>query len=149
MLHDTGMMAIPPIDGELGAKLVEWGTTGNVVKVLFGDPEGDGPSLVWSWFGPGYPLARHSHHGADCLYYVSKGELQMGAQTVKAGEGFFLPDGAPYSYTAGPEGVEVLEFRASSSFDIRFSESDARWGQILETIRDNRDQWDAMPHEVG
>ena len=110
LLHATQMMSMPTMDPPAPAELIEWATASSqVVKVLFGDPESGGMSLVWSWFAPHFPLPRHSH-SADCLYYVSKGELHMGNLVVKEGEGFFVPSGAPYAYTAGPDGVEVLEF---------------------------------------
>ena len=38
-------------------EMMEWATaSGHVVKVLFGDPDADGMSLVWSWFAPNYPF---------------------------------------------------------------------------------------------
>ena len=81
-------------------QMLAWGTSGgNVVKVLFQAAD-DGMSLVWSWFGPDYPLPRHSHN-ADCLYYVVAGEARMGNRVIAAGAGFFVPAGAPYAYTAG------------------------------------------------
>ena len=37
---------------------MEWAlSSGQVVKVLFGDPEAGGMSLVWSWFAPSLPVA--------------------------------------------------------------------------------------------
>jgi hypothetical protein len=141
MLYETAMMSMPTLDPPAMDEMMEWATaSGNVVKVLFGDPEAGGMSLVWSWFAPNFPLPRHSH-SADCLYYVTKGELHMGRQVVGQGEGFFVPDGAPYAYTAGPDGVEVLEFRGTSSFDMQITESLDRWGKMLESVRAHRDQW--------
>jgi hypothetical protein len=60
---------------------------------------------------------------------------------IREGEGFFVPDGAPYAYSAGPEGVEVLEFRAVSTFDMQITESLARWAKMVETSRAHRDAW--------
>ncbi|MBT3427711.1 MAG: hypothetical protein HOL98_18320 [Gammaproteobacteria bacterium] len=72
-----------------------------------------GMSLVHVWFGANFPLFRHSHPKfGDCLYYVVAGEIIMGNQTLKAGSTFFVPNGQPYKYKAGPAGVELLEFRA-------------------------------------
>ena len=149
MLFETTVMHMPTTDPPAMDQVIEWGTSGgNVVKVLFGDPESDGMSLVWSYFAPEYALPRHSH-SADCMYYVTKGELRMGSQVVTEGEGFFVPDGAPYAYTAGPEGVEILEFRAKSTFDMKITESLARWDQILEGVREHRDEWTRdMPNHI-
>lgn len=86
---------------------------GSVVTPLFFEKKMDGMSLVHAWFGPGFPLFRHSHPKyGDCLYYVVAGEAHLGNRVLKAGDGFFVPNGAPYRYTAGPDGVEVLEFRS-------------------------------------
>lgn len=143
LLHETGMMSMPTLDPPAMDEMMAWATGGGqVVKVLFGDPEGSGMSLVWSWFGPGFTLPRHSH-SSDCLYFVHRGEVHLGNAVLGAGDGFFLPDGAPYAYSAGPEGVEILEFRGVCSFDMRITESLGRWGQIVETSKANKERWAA------
>ncbi len=86
---------------------------GTVTTPLFGQGGRDGMSLVHVWFGPDFPLFRHSHpRYGDCLYYVVAGEVVLGSQRLGPGDGFFVPNEMPYKYKAGPEGVEVLEFRA-------------------------------------
>ena len=86
---------------------------GTVTTPLFGQGGKDGMSLVHVWFGPDFPLFRHSHpRYGDCLYYVLAGEVVLGSQRLGPGDGFFVPNEMPYKYKAGPEGVEVLEFRA-------------------------------------
>jgi quercetin dioxygenase-like cupin family protein len=143
LLHETSVMSMPVMDPLAPEQMLEWATSGGyVVKVLFGDPDAGGMSLVWSWFAPHYVLPRHSH-SADCMYYVTKGELHLGNQVVGAGEGFFVPANAPYAYAAGPDGVEILEFRSTSSFDMRISESLGRWSQIVDGVRAHRDEWAA------
>jgi hypothetical protein len=140
-IYDTGMMSLPTMEPDATDQMVEWATSGGqVVKVLFGDPDGTGMSLVWSWFGPGFDLPRHSH-SADCLYFVHRGEVRMGNLVIGEGDGFFLPLAAPYAYTAGPAGVEILEFRNVCSFDMRITESLGRWDQIVEGVRANRERW--------
>ncbi len=95
LLYETQLMKMPTMDPPAPDEMMEWATaSGQVVKVLFGDPEAGGMSLVWSWFAPNFPLPRHSH-SADCLYYVTKGELHMGRQVVKEGEGFFVATARP------------------------------------------------------
>ena len=143
MLHETTVMSMPVMDPVAPDEMVEWGASpGHVVKVLFGDPDAGGMSLVWSWFGPHFVLPRHSH-SADCLYYVTKGELHLGNRVMGSGEGFFVPADAPYAYSAGPDGVEILEFRSTSTFDMRITESIPRWSQIVDVVRTHRDQWAA------
>jgi hypothetical protein len=95
------------------AEMVRAIAPGSAVTPLFAQGGTDGMSLVHAWFGPNFPLFRHSHPKyGDCLYYVVAGEIHMGSRVLKAGDGFFVPNGAPYKYRAGPDGVEVLEFRA-------------------------------------
>ncbi len=86
---------------------------GTSTTPLFAQRGPGGMSLVHVWFGPNFPLFRHSHpRYGDCLYYVIAGEITMGGRTLRAGSTFFVPNGQPYKYTAGPAGVELLEFRA-------------------------------------
>jgi len=140
-LVEAKMMSMPTMEPEAYPQLHEWAQQGGQdVRVLFADPDGSGLSLVWSWFGPGYVLPRHSHSG-DCVYFVHRGELHMGNAVLRAGDSFFLPNAAPYAYTAGPEGVEVLEFRASCAFDMHITESLGRWDHIVENAKARRDDW--------
>jgi hypothetical protein len=68
---------------------------------------------------------------------------------VKEGEGFFVADGASYAYTAGPEGVEVLEFRSVSEFDMQITESLPRWAKMVEIARENSETWaEELPAHV-
>jgi len=122
-LFESGTMSPPVFDTEDQRSLAADGdrspkiAAGTHNTVLFrGDGE-DGFSLVRAWFGPHYVLPRHTHDG-DCLYYVVEGSLVMGSQRLGAGDGFFVPSGAPYGYDAGPEGVVVLEFRSCTSFGM-------------------------------
>ena len=140
-LYDTGIMSMPTMDPEAPDQMVEWALSGgHLVKVLFQQGGDDGMSLVWSWFGPNYVLPRHSH-SADCLYYVVSGEARLGNRVVPAGGGFFVPADAPYAYTAGPEGIQILEFRGVSSFDMKITEGLGRWDKIVEIVRENKDTW--------
>jgi quercetin dioxygenase-like cupin family protein len=144
LLHETDMMSMPTMDPPAPEQMMEWATSGgHLVKALFRQ-ENNGMSLVWSRFAPGYPLPRHSH-SADCLYYVVAGEARMGARTVPAGAGFFVPAGAPYAYSAGPDGIEILEFRNVGSFDMQITESLDRWDRIVDEVRDNKTAWDESP----
>ncbi len=145
-LYESGIMSMPTMDPDAPDQLVEWALSGgHVVKTLFRQP--DGMSLVWSWFGPGYALPRHSH-SADCLYFVIAGEAHLGNRVVEAGAGFFVPADAPYAYTAGPEGIQILEFRDVAEFDMKITESIPRWDRIVEIVRANKDDWQAAAPEA-
>jgi hypothetical protein len=109
--------------------------------VLFRDVASNGFSLVHAWFGENFPLPRHKHAG-DCLYFVLKGELRMGSKIVSAGDGLFVPSGRPYTYRAGPGGVEVLEFRMVSSFDMDTLDQDLeKWQSYTQIGEDMAEVW--------
>ena len=144
-LSESQLMSAPVMDPmPERAVLKAVGTSsGYINKVLFGDPEQGGMSLVRLWYAPFYALPRHSHD-ADCLYYVVAGEAHLGSRVLVAGDGFFVPAGAPYAYSAGPDGVEVLEFRSTSSFGIHVTESPERWAQIAALADSHREEWAAQ-----
>jgi mannose-6-phosphate isomerase-like protein (cupin superfamily) len=134
-------------------KLYEAGISdGYVARVLFESVETNGFSLVYAWFKKDFPLTAHLHN-ADCLYYVIGGELILGkgiaSETIRAGDGFFVPSGHMYSYTAGSEGVEILEFRSVSKFNIEYKGGPpATWDALAAVVAANREQWkSAIPPE--
>lgn len=132
---------MPEIDPSLVRHAIELGAAkGDTAKVLFQRDGDGGMSLVWVRFAPHYVLPRHSH-SADCAYFVVSGELRMGSRVVPAGSGFFVPKDAPYAYTAGPEGVVLLEFRTTAHFDMRITESPERWERIVEVARERKGEW--------
>jgi len=115
---------------------------GQTVKLLFSAP---GFSLTYAWFKSGFPLPRHSHD-ADCLYYIVAGSLTLGTEALGAGDGFFVPADAAYAYTPGPDGVEVLEFRQTDHFNIKFlAGSPAYWAKAVEAVRAEREGWSRQP----
>ena len=111
-------------------------------------------SLSHNWFGPNFPLFRHSHpRFGDCLYYVLGGELEMGNRKLGRGSTIFLPNGQPYKFTAGPDGVEVLEFRAgggdekASGTIVKETSLDAIQ-QIIDRCHEVDSDWQA-PKRMG
>lgn len=142
-----------PVRQKIGEMMRALGN-GSSVTPLFWQGGENGMSLVHAWFGPNFPLFRHSHPAyGDCLYYVVAGEAVLGRRRLKAGSTFFIPNGMPYKYKAGPAGVEVLEFRAGGG------EPDAPGMKLHETSLDaiqrlidaadeNRPNWQA-PTRIG
>lgn len=126
------------------AKLQEAGATegaGEKVLCLFKEPRPDGLSLCYAWFKSGFILPRHSHN-ADCVYYVIAGEINLGRQVLRKGDGFFVPNGAPYSYQVGPDGAEVLEFRNATEFHFLFGKNDeSHWQRMANAVRENSERW--------
>jgi hypothetical protein len=130
-------------------------TPGNIVNSLFAQGGENGMSLVHAWFGPNFPLFRHSHpRFGDCLYYIVAGQAILGSQVLNAGDGFFVPNGMAYKYRGGPDGVEILEFRAGGGV------ADAPAIELLESSVDSirqitasatqlRSEWDNPPTHIG
>jgi hypothetical protein len=136
------------------AEMVESIQGGSAVTVLFRQDSPDGMTLVHAWFGPNFPLFAHSHpRYGDCLYYVVAGEIILGRQRLGPGAGFFVPNGHPYKYTAGPAGVELLEFRAGGGEPdapgMKLDEHSLNAVQhIIDRAREHSDSWRA-PENIG
>ncbi len=147
--HAGTMTTVPPPPADqarAGEALAAGMGDGGENRVLFSAP---GFSLTHVWFKSGYPLPRHSHD-VDCLYCVIAGSLTLGRDTLGSGDGFFIGAGTPYTYTAGPDGVELLEFRTREQFDIRLlMSSDAAWNRIIETARSRHSSWLEEPPPSG
>ena len=146
---ETDFMAMPEMSAEAlaagGPEIYMASAPGTDVRVAVRQtPEEGGFSILHVWFKADYPVPRHSHD-ADCLYYIVSGSALLGAQTLKAGDGFFIPAGAPYAYDAGPDGVELLEIRhCVRQFDFQMLESNAgKWTAMADTIASHREAWEA------
>ncbi len=105
---------------------------GYLTDVPFSRP---GMSLARLRLKSGYPLPLHSHD-CDCLYYVTAGSVEIGTETLVAGDGFFVGKDVPYGYCAGPYGAVVIEFRSTDRFNMRI---------LLKTAS----AWDKVAGEVG
>ena len=148
-LMESGYMTWPTMSDSARESLTETLTAGgqagqHVRLIALQTPEEGGFSLVHVWFKANYPLPRHSHD-SDCMYYVISGEAHMGNQVLRAGDSFFVPAEAPYVYTAGPDGVEVLEIRHDvAQFDMKIPDAPAtRWQEMTEISVANRDRWES------
>jgi hypothetical protein len=118
---------------------------GSLIKVLYSAP---GFSLVYVWFKAHFPLVRHSHSN-DCLYYIISGDIRLGTERLGPGDGFFVPGDAPYTYTVGDEGVELLEFRHSSTFETRnVGATQAFFDRAVKAVRKNQADWRTTPQPL-
>ena len=122
---------------------------------LFGQDESPNEmSLSHVWFGPNFPLFRHSHPGSgDCLYYVVAGEIVLGRRKLGSGSVVFLPSGMPYKFKAGPAGAEVLEFKAGGGDEnapgLRLEEHSLdSIQQLIDEGNEHRHEWKA-PERIG
>lgn len=153
-LFESGTMSFPEFDADDQAEIAGDGprspklALGTHDQVLFRGEGEHGFSLVRAWFGPHYVLPRHTHDG-DCMYYVERGSLTMGSQTVEAGDGFFVPEGAPYGYDAGPDGVVVLEFRTVTSFGMKIVGGQVdRLRRMASAADEHGDTWVAQREQI-
>ena len=124
--------------------------------LLFSQKGPHGISLVHVWFGANMPLFRHSHpRFGDCLYYIITGEVRLGSQVLGAGDGVFIPNEMPYKYTAGSEGVQLLEFRAGDGITgapgmLLNEPSLDSMQQIIDVSNAQHDTWLATsPEEIA
>lgn len=142
-----GMMPREGIDDSVMAglaRLAEAGATeglGERNQVLFREPGDEGMSLIHVWFKSDYVLPFHSH-STDCLYYVLGGELKMGSHLLRKGDGVFIPADQGYGYEAGPEGMELLEFRNATHFNLFFrANTPERWEKIADVFTRRATIW--------
>jgi len=143
-LLESGCMEMAPMSeaqAEGVKRLVDAGyLEGDELKVLVDMP---GFALTYVWFKPNFPLLRHSHD-ADCMYYIIAGSLRLGTEELGAMDCFFVPAGAPYTYTPGPEGVEVLEVRHKTSFNfVNLTPDGAWWDRAEQACAANREDWNS------
>ena len=142
-----------PVRRKIGEMIQSYGH-GTSTTPLFGQQGPNGMNLVHVWFGPNLPLFRHSHpRYGDCLYYVVAGEIILGRRHLGPGSGFFVPNGMPYKYKAGPAGVEVLEFRAgggdSDAPGMKLDEHSLDSIQrIIDGAREHQPEW-KLPENMG
>ena len=123
----------------LQMKAVEAGLRdGQEIKYLVKMP---GYSITHVWFKHDFPLPLHSHN-SDCLYYIVAGSIRLGTEELGPRDSFFVPAEVPYTYRAGPDGVELLEFRHETRANLRhFSKTEKWWKKAAETCEANRESW--------
>jgi mannose-6-phosphate isomerase-like protein (cupin superfamily) len=133
--------AANPEQREVGSML--GGASGADSRLLVRQkPEEGGFSLLYLFFKANYPLFRH-RHDSDCLYLVISGEAILGNQTLRKGDSFFVPADAPYTYNAGPEGVEIVEIRHNvDAVTTAFTgEGQSRLDDAKERVEANAAAW--------
>jgi mannose-6-phosphate isomerase-like protein (cupin superfamily) len=104
-----------------------------------------GMSVVYLYFKPNFPLFRHMHD-VDSLYVVVSGSVVdfMGqGRTLRPGDCFAVKAGTAYYYTAGPEGVEVLEmFHGAGNVTVIYTDNPPdRLQQAEDAVVANAETW--------
>jgi len=118
---------------------------GHEIRCLYRSPMPDGPSLCRMWLKSGFVTPRH-RHDTNCMYYVLAGELRLGNAVMAPGEGVYVPQGTVYSIEAGPEGLDLLEFRTDTRFNVEYTgNDDAFWGHFLGAVAANAAEWPDQP----
>lgn len=143
-LQDEGCMTLVPFSpvqlAGMQAMAEQGYGEGEEVRVLVNIP---GFSLTHIWFKKDFPLPLHSHD-VDCLYHIVAGSLRLGTEELGARDSFFIPRDLPYTYKAGPDGVELLEIRHANQFHFRnLVKGEGYWARAVETCASHREEWKA------
>src|SRR5262245_11580131 len=83
----------------------------SINKILAQSPiEDGGLTVCYLFFKPNFPLFPHKHD-VNSMYVVISGSIVdfMGNEVLRPGDCWSVKQGHPYQYSAGPDGVEVLE----------------------------------------
>ena len=136
---------------EMLGEMLELAASGSSEHRLQMQEGENGMRLAHVWFGPNFHLFRHSHPLGDCTYYVAAGELKMGKRRLKAGSSIFVPNEMPYKFVAGPDGVEVLEFRSGGAISgkqkMKIEETSlASIQKIIDDYKANQHLWKIPPN---
>ena len=135
-------------------EMLKAAVSGATTTLLLFQEGTNGMSLAHVWFGPNFELFRHSHpQYGDSVYFILAGEISMGRKKLGPGSTLFIPNGQPYKYTAGPAGVEILEFRAGGgvpdSPGMRIDElSLDAIDKLIEGYKENQHLWQP-PVNIG
>lgn len=66
---------------------------------------------------PGAEAVVHKHDDDEIIYVVS-GEMHLGNKILRAGSSVYIPGNTFYGFTAGPNGLRIVNFRARA--DVSF-----------------------------
>jgi quercetin dioxygenase-like cupin family protein len=74
--------------------------------------EGDAstPQLIEIIYTPNTVISLHAHE-EDEILVVLEGEAHVGSQVLKPGSSIFIRGNTLYGFSAGPEGLRLLNFR--------------------------------------
>lgn len=137
-MRESGRVTYSNLDAEreLALRQIQdaGGEEGSETEHIF---SAGGMSLGRVWFKSGFPLILHSHD-SNCLYYITAGSLRLGTNVLGVGDGFFVPADVPYAYTAGDEGVELLEFRNAEGYDFKLASRSSKYYQRIAQVLTSR-----------
>src|SRR3546814_19698909 len=76
--------------------------------------------------------------------------MRFGKEVLGQGDGAFVPGNTPYTFVTGSDGVEFLEFRNATAWNIVFkSNNQASWAKGAEKTRALHESWLAEKQPLG
>jgi quercetin dioxygenase-like cupin family protein len=82
----------------------------------------DRPQLVEILYAPDAEIQLHSH-AEDEIIFVRAGLMRAGSRTLHPGDSIFIAGGTFYSFRAGPDGLQMLNFRPREDVTFITAES--------------------------
>jgi quercetin dioxygenase-like cupin family protein len=70
----------------------------------------DKPQLIEIRYAPNSEVQLHAHE-ADEIIFVRAGLMRAGNRTLRPGDSIYIAGGTFYSFRAGPDGLQILNFR--------------------------------------
>jgi mannose-6-phosphate isomerase-like protein (cupin superfamily) len=142
----TYFEAAPEVQ-EVATRLSTTDCSINKILAHQGEGEGDRMSVVYLYFKPNFPLFPHKHD-VNSMYVVISGSVVdfMGTETLRPGDCWSVEAGHSYEYSAGPDGVEVLEiFSGRDQVSIILTDAAAdRLVAAEEAVRQNEGLWKTL-----
>lgn len=78
-------------------------------KFLVQHKKGEGPNIMVRMWGPETDIPIHSHD-FDEMFFVLRGEVEMGGKAYPEGSCIYIPKGVPYGPTRAPKGAHLLRY---------------------------------------
>lgn len=119
----AGDVVLEGPDVEADVPMVEVAADAACTKVRYFHPGSETDlQLFESWVPAGDGAESHAHV-EDEVIYVLEGELHLGRQRLGPGSSIYVPANTLYAFTAGPDGLRFLNFRARR--DMTYMTKDA------------------------
>jgi|HubBroStandDraft_5_1064220.scaffolds.fasta_scaffold102934_2 hypothetical protein len=95
-------------------------------RIMVSNPDHDGLSLTVFKFAPGTVLPRHRHN-VEYIEFVLEGEVHHGNRVIGAGEGVYRSGDTPYTFTVGPQGATIADFRGHTWYTTEYADPPEEW----------------------
>ena len=139
---DPAMVLVDPSGGERPDFVMPYFDDRVQQHDLVTNAESDGLRLSIFRVAPGTVFPRHTHN-VDYIEFVLEGEVHYGNKVVRRGGGVFRKAGTPYTFTAGPEGAVIADFRAHSFYGTTWLDDPATWPAHRDWDRESDEELSA------